>query len=309
MKQGFVSTIMDQYTFEEVVSFAAVNGFECIEMACWPKERAERRYAGVTHINVDELDAKNTEYILHFCEKRKVEISALAYYPNVLDPDLKKRACSIEHLKKVIVAANKLKVHMVTTFMGRDPHLSVSENLELVEEIWKPLLNFAEELGVRIAIENCPMLFTEDEWPGGKNIATSPVIWRQLFQKLTNHNLGLNYDPSHFVWQEMDYIKPVYEFKDKIFHVHYKDVKLNRAARSEFGVLAAPLSYMTPRIPGHGDVKWGEYISALLEIGYQGSACIEIEDKSFESDNKDIENALMISRQYLKQFINFPEVM
>ena len=308
MKQGFVTAVMDQYSIEDVIDFAASNGFECIEAACWPKEKAERRYAGVTHIDVDKLDHESAEYILTYCRKRRIEISALAYYPNVLDPDLEKRAYCIEHLKKVIEAANILKVYMVTTFIGRVPDLNVMKNLEIAEEVWGPLLQFAEELGVKIAIENCPMLFTEDEWPGGKNIATSPVIWRELFHRLPSPNLGLNYDPSHFIWQEMDYIKPIYEFKDKIFHVHYKDIKLNKEARSEVGILAAPLSYMTPRIPGHGDVDWGGYISALLEIGYQGAACIEIEDKSFENRKENIENALKISRQYLKQFINYPEL-
>lgn len=257
MKQGFVTAVMDQYSIEEVIDFAASNGFECIEAACWPKEKAERRYAGVTHIDVDKLDHESAEYILTYCRKRRIEISALAYYPNVLDPDLEKRAYCIEHLKKVIEAANRLKVYMVTTFIGRVPDLNVMKNLEIAEEVWGPILQFAEELGVKIAIENCPMLFTEDEWPGGKNIATSPVIWRELFHRLPSPNLGLNYDPSHFIWQEMDYIKPIYEFKDKIFHVHYKDIKLNKEARSEVGILAAPLSYMTPRIPGHGDVDWG----------------------------------------------------
>lgn len=307
MRQGFVTAVMDQYSFEEVVDFAFENGFECIEVACWPREKAERRYAGVTHIDVNELDNEYITHILKYCKKKKVEISALAYYPNVLEPDLEKRTQYIEHLKKVIVAAKKLNVNMVTTFIGRVPQLNVPENLKLAEKVWNPLLNFAENLGVRIAIENCPMLFTEDEWPGGKNIAISPAIWRQLFEKLKSPNLGLNYDPSHFIWQEIDYIKPVYEFKDKIFHVHYKDIKLNKNARSEVGVLATPLSYMTPRIPGHGDVDWGEYIAALLEVGYDGPACIEIEDKSFENSKEGIENALKISREYLKQFVAYPE--
>lgn len=151
------------------------------------------------------------------------------------------------------------------------------------------------------------MLFTEDEWPGGKNLAISPAIWRELFKRLPSDMLGLNFDPSHFIWQEMDYIKPLYEFKDKIFHVHYKDIKVNKDARNDVGILATPLSYMLPCIPGHGDVDWSEYIRVLLETGYKGAACIEIEDKSFENDKESIENSLKISRQYLKQFINFPE--
>ena len=268
MKQGFITSVMADYSFEQVVDFASENGFECLEVACWPKGKAERKYAGVTHIDVSTLDSFKAEEILRYCKDRKVTISALAYYPNVLD---------------------------------------VSDNLALAEKIWKPILNYAENRGVKIAIENCPMLFTEDEWPGGKNLAISPAIWRELFKRLPSDMLGLNFDPSHFIWQEMDYIKPLYEFKDKIFHVHYKDIKVNKDARNDVGILATPLSYMLPCIPGHGDVDWSEYIRVLLETGYKGAACIEIEDKSFENDKESIENSLKISRQYLKQFINFPE--
>ena len=208
---------------------------------------------------------------------------------------------------KVIQASALLKINLVTTFIGRNKNLNITDNLELAGNVWKPILEYAESLNVKIAIENCPMFFTEDEWPGGKNIAVSPAIWRELFKRLPSEYLGLNFDPSHFIWQEMDYIRPLYEFKDKIFHVHYKDIRVDKEARNEVGVLATPLSYMVPCIPGHGDVNWARYISALLEIGYQGVACIEVEDKSFEDNNENIENSLKISRQYLKQFIHFPE--
>lgn len=307
MKQGFITSVMADYSFEQVVDFASENGFECLEVACWPKGKAERKYAGVTHIDVSTLDSFKAEEILRYCKDRKVTISALAYYPNVLDEDDECRKKSIDHLMQVINAAAELKVNMVTTFIGRNQNLNVSDNLALAEKIWKPILNYAENRGVKIAIENCPMLFTEDEWPGGKNLAISPAIWRELFKRLPSDMLGLNFDPSHFIWQEMDYIKPLYEFKDKIFHVHYKDIKVNRDARNEVGILATPLLYMIPCIPGHGDVDWSEYIRVLLETGYKGAACIEIEDKSFENDKESIENSLKISRQYLKQFINFPE--
>ena len=307
LKQGFITSVMADYSFEQVVDFASENGFECLEVACWPKGKAERKYAGVTHIDVSTLDSFKAEEILRYCKDRKVTISALAYYPNVLDEDDECRKKSIDHLMQVINAAAELKVNMVTTFIGRNQNLNVSDNLALAEKIWKPILNYAENRGVKIAIENCPMLFTEDEWPGGKNLAISPAIWRELFKRLPSDMLGLNFDPSHFIWQEMDYIKPLYEFKDKIFHVHYKDIKVNKDARNEVGILATPLSYMLPCIPGHGDVDWSEYIRVLLETGYKGAACIEIEDKSFENDKESIENSLKISRQYLKQFINFPE--
>ena len=106
---------------------------------------------------------------------------------------------------------------MVTTFIGRDQNKSVEENLKIVSEVWPPIIKHAEEKGVRIAIENCPMLFSEDEWPGGQNLMTRPDIWKEVFEILESDYLGINYDPSHFVWQMMDYIQPLYEFRAKIF--------------------------------------------------------------------------------------------
>lgn len=226
MKLGLVSAILDGLSFEEMIDCAAENGLECVEVACWPKGKAERRYAGVSHIDAAALDEERCAYIREYCEKKKVEISSLAYYPNTMDPDVEKRDVYIKHLHTLIDASARLGVNMVTTFIGRDPKKTVSENLELVKEIWPPILDHAKEKGVKIAIENCPMLFTEDEWPGGQNLMTTPAIWRKVFEILDYENLGINYDPSHFVWQQIDYIRPIYEFRDKIFHVHYKDIKV-----------------------------------------------------------------------------------
>lgn len=303
MKQGFVSAALGELSFEEVVDFAGQNGFSCVEMACWPKGRADRRYAGVTHIDADGLDAEGIDYVLGYCRERGVEISSLAYYPNMMDGDLEKRAYAIRHLERLICVSADMGIHMVSTFIGRMTDRCVEENLKEFEKVWEPIVKLAEDKKVRIAIENCPMIFTSDEWPGGKNLASTPAIWRQLFSILPSSYLGLNYDPSHFIWQKMDYIRPIYEFQDKIFHVHYKDIKLHEDRLADVGVMAPPLQYMTPRIPGHGDVDWGGYIAALLDIGYRGAACIEIEDKAYEHSAKGVKEALLTSRTYLSQFI------
>lgn len=303
MKLGFVSAIFADDTLEEVVDFAGSNGFECIELACWPKGRAERRYAGVTHLDVDALDGDAAAAVLKRCGKSSVHISALAYYPNMLDPDAQKRRFYIEHLKKVIAAARRLDVGVVTTFLGRVPDKSVEENLREILLVWPGLLRFAEEQGVKIAIENCPMLFTDDEWPGGKNLMTTPAIWRRVFELMPSPNLGINYDPSHFVWQQIDYIKPIYEFRDRIFHVHYKDIKMYPERLRDVGVMATPLQYMSPKLPGLGDVDWGRYVSALTDIGYGGDTCIEIEDKAFEGSAERVKESLLLSKRYLRQFV------
>ena len=192
---------------------------------------------------------------------------------------------------------------MVTTFIGRDQTRKVEENLEIIKEVWPSIIQLAEEQDVRIAIENCPMLFGPDQWPGGQNLMTTPVIWRKVFEILDSDHIGINYDPSHFVWQMMDYIRPLYEFKDKIFHVHYKDIKIFRDKLSECGIMAYPLDYMAPKLPGLGDVRWDQYVSALTDIGYDGYTCIEVEDRSFEGSHEKVEKSLLISQRYLKQFV------
>ncbi|KZL88527.1 sugar phosphate isomerase/epimerase family protein [Clostridium magnum] len=303
MKLGFVSAILDYASFEEAIDVASNLGYECIEVACWPKQKATRRYAGVTHIDIDELDDEKISYIKDLCWEKSIEISALAYYPNTLDPDLEKRSVYVEHLKKMIVAAPRLGVNTITTFIGRVQDKTIEENLDIFKEVWTPIVKLAEEQDVRIAIENCPMLFTKDEWPGGQNLATTPKIWRKMFELIDSEYLGLNYDPSHFVWQHIDYIKPLYEFKNKIFHVHYKDIKIYKDKLDDVGIMAYPLEFMSPKLPGLGDVDWGRYVSALTDIGYKGCTCVEIEDKAFEGGKEDIEKSLELSYKYLRQFV------
>lgn len=303
MKLGLNSAIFDDLSFEELVDFAAENDLTCLEVACWPRGKAERRYAGVSHIDVTNLGKSEVDYIKNYCDQKGVRISSLCYYPNILEPNLEKRSEYIEHLYKVIDASKKLGIDLVTTFIGRIPDKTVEDNLLIVAEVWRPILEYAETVDVKIGIENCPMLFTEDEWPGGQNIMTSPANWRKIFELLDSDYLGVNYDPSHFVWQQIDYIKPIYEFKDKIFHVHYKDIKLYKDKLNDVGIMAMPLQYMAPKLPGLGDVDWGKYVSALSDIGYTGDTCIEIEDKAFEKTLDDRKRAVQLSAHYLRNFV------
>ena len=303
MKLGFVSAILDGWNFEEMIDTAAEMGYECVEVACWPQGKAERRYAGVSHIDVDNTSDEYIAHIKGYCAHKGVEISSLAFYPNTMDGDLEKRAAAIAHLKKVIKMSSLLGVNMVTTFVGRDQTKTVEENIEIFKTVWPEIIKLAEDLGVKIAIENCPMLFGADQWPGGQNLFTTPKIWRQIFDIVKSDNFGINYDPSHFIWQQIDYIKPLYEFKDKIFHVHYKDIKLYPDRLNDVGVMAYPLEYMSPKLPGLGDVDWGKFVSALTDIGYNGYACIEVEDKAFESSRERILDSVELSYRYMNQFI------
>jgi len=303
MNLGFVSAIFADQNFEEVFDFASENDFSCIEVMCWPKGKAERRYAGITHINVDELDKENIDYIKNYVKQKGVEIASLGYYPNPLDPDREKGEFYVEHIKKVIKAANKLGLENVNTFVGRDKTKNVEENFKLFKEVWCPIVKYAEECNVKIGIENCPMIFTYDEWPGGNNLASTPAIWRRMFEEIPSENFGLNYDPSHFVWMQMDYIKPIYEFRDKMFHVHIKDAKILKDKLDEVGIFAAPLEFHSPKLPGLGDVNWSKFISALTDIGYKGAVCIEVEDRAFEDNLEDKKRSLILSKRYMNQFV------
>ena len=302
MKLGFVSAILDGWTFEEMLDVAAEMGYRCVEVACWPRGKAERRYAGVSHIDVENLNDAEAAAILNACKDKGIEISALAYYPNPMDGDLAKRQANISHLRQVIAASAKLGVGRVTTFIGRDQTQTVEANLELFRQLWPPIIAYAESLGVQVAIENCPMLFGRDQWPGGQNLATSPRIWRQMFEIIPSRYFGLNFDPSHFVWQGMDYIRPLYEFKDRLFHVHFKDIKMFPEKLNEVGSLAYPLDYMAPKLPGLGDVNWAKFVSALTDIGYDGYTCIEVEDRAFEGSKEKVLESLRFSKKYMEQF-------
>ncbi len=300
---GFASAIVPELSLAEVLRLAADIGYDCVEVMCWPVSRAERRYAGVTHIDVNQLTSQGRREISSLVTETGVEISALGYYPNCLSPDRDEARAAVQHLRQLMQAARDLGLQRVNTFIGRDPNLSVDGNWPRLLETWGPLVELAEQLELRIGIENCPMLFSADEWPGGKNIATTPAIWRRLFHDLPSPSLGLNYDPSHMVWQQMDYLKPIRDFVDRISHAHAKDVRLDRHRLNEVGIMAHPLEYHTPKLPGLGDVDWGLFFSTLLDAGYRGPVCVEVEDRAYEESLDTRQASLRQSHRYLKNFL------
>ncbi len=303
MKLGFVSAILPELSIEELVDYAAELGYKCIEVCCWPAGKAERRYAGVTHIDVDIIDEFCATAINLHLKNKGIEISGLGYYPNPLDPDEEKSSFYISHIKKVIDASALLGINRINTFIGRNKNKSVDENFEAFRKVWKPLIQYAESKKVKVGIENCPMIFTQDEWPGGNNLATTPAIWRRMFNEIQSDYFGLNFDPSHLVWMQMDYVKPLYEFREKIFHVHLKDARVYRDKLNDVGIMATPMEFHTPKLPGLGDIDWGRFISALNDIRYKGSVCVEVEDKAFEGSLEERKYSLDLCKRYLDRYI------
>jgi sugar phosphate isomerase/epimerase len=301
MKLGFVSAILHDLNLEDVLTFAKDEQFDCVELMSWPVGDAERKYAGITHINSTTLSKSQAEDILAQTTKFGVEISALGYYPNILCDDAEASQKYIEHLKKVIVAAKLLDLTVVNTFIGAEHTKGLEYNFAKFKKIWPDIIRFAEDQGITIGIENCPMLFTNDEWPSGKNLAYSPAVWRRMFEVIPSKHFGLNYDPSHLVWQMIDYMAPLQEFKDRIVHTHAKDLKINYPKLRDEGILA--LGWSTPKIPGYGEVEWNKYFSTLTDVGYAGAVCIEVEDVAFGKTLEGRKKALKISRNILRPFI------
>jgi sugar phosphate isomerase/epimerase len=301
VKLGFLTAAFPDLTLEEVAAWAAEEGFETLEIACWPAAGGERRrYAGVTHIDVDALDADGVRELL---ARHGLEISALAYYPNNLHPDVAHREQVNAHLRKVIEAAQALDVGIVGTFVGNDQTKSTPENLAAFRNVWPPLIAHAEERGVSIAIENCPMIFSYDEWPGGTNLARSPAVWDEKFEEIPSERFGLNLDPSHLVWQMIDYERVVYDYADRILHVHAKDLELNRDGLYRNGVLSLGIGWQVPRLPGLGEVRWDRFLAALYAIGYDRVVSIEHEDRAFEGSDELVKRGFLIARNVLRPHI------
>ncbi|MDR1575457.1 MAG: sugar phosphate isomerase/epimerase [Treponema sp.] len=303
MKLGLVTAILPDLSFEEVVDYSSQVGFECLEVCCWPRGKAVRRYAGITHIDLEGLTTGKMAYYKDYAEKRGVSISSLGYYPNPLDGDRDASEAAVNHIKNLIEVSAQMGIGMVTTFIGRDKTKTVEENLELFKKTWTPIIKLADEKSVKIGIENCPMLYTANEWPGGNNMASTPDIWRRMFEIIPSANFGLNYDPSHFYLQGASYTKPLYEFKDRIFHVHFKDIKIYQEKLDEYGYFSYPALWHSPKLPGLGGVDFGVFCSALYDIRYNGPACIEVEDKAFEGNIELVKQGIEQSYRYMRLFV------
>ncbi len=303
MKLGLLTAPFPKTPLMEIADWASANGFEALEVACWPpSEGPERRYAGVCHIDVTDLSATRASEIVGELAAKGLSISGLGYYPNPLHPDPEQRAMVTRHLRKVITAAGLMGVPVVNTFVGANRTKTQDENWADAQAIFPDLVRYAQDHGVRIAIENCPMIFTYDEWPSGHNLAYSPRIWRRMFEAW-GETVGLNLDPSHLVWQMIDIERVVREFGPRIYHVHAKDLMIDREGLYEHGILSLGMGWQVPRLPGLGEVPWNRFVAALYRAGYDHVLCIEHEDRTFEGTDELVKRGFLLARDVLRPLI------
>lgn len=303
MQLGLLTAPFPDSRLLEVADWASSEGFESLEVACWPKSTgATRRYAGTTHIDVAAVDPTQARETAAELQGRGLSISALGYYPNPLHPDEDHRRTVIDHLKRVIEVAGWMDLPVVNTFCGGDASKTVDENWQRALAIWPDIVGYAADQGVRIAFENCPMIFSDDEWPGGHNIAYSPHIWRRILDTWPD-TVGMNYDPSHLVWQMIDQERFIVEFGPHILHVHAKDLMIDRDGLYERGIMSAGMGWQVPRLPGLGDVDWSRTIAGLYRADYDGPVIIEHEDRNFEGSEELVKRGFLLARDVLRPYI------
>jgi len=302
MKLGFLTAPFPDTPLMDVADWAAETGFEVLEIACWPRSGGEtRRYAGTSHIDVANLSASEASEIVDQVHAKGLAISGLGYYPNPLHPDPAHREQVIGHLKNVIVAAEKMNVPLVNTFMGADGAKNQDDNWEDAQRVWPDIIRFAADHGRKLTYENCPMLFSYDEWPGGHNIATTPRMWRRILE-LWSDTVGMNFDPSHLILQMIDIRRFLEEFGAHVLHYQAKDLMIDRDGLYERGIMSMGMGWQVPRIPGLGEVDWSVVHGELYRQGYEGDCIIEHEDRRFEGSDAKVKQGFLIARDVLRPY-------
>jgi sugar phosphate isomerase/epimerase len=282
MKLGLLTAAFPDTPLTEVADWAAGNGFQALEVACWPRgDGAARRYAGVSHIDVAGLSDAQAKELVDDLAGRGIQISGLGYYPNPLHPDPAMRTEAVDHLRVLIAGAARMGVPVVNTFVGADATRPLRDNIEAARRVLPDLVAYARDHGVKLAIENCPMIFSQDEWPGGHNLFYAPATWREIF----------------------DIERVVREFGSRLHHVHAKDLQIDREGLYEHGIMSAGIGWQVPRLPGLGEVRWDRFLAALYAAGYDGCVVIEHEDRGFEGSDERVKAGFLLARDAVGPYV------
>lgn len=268
---------------EDTLKWAGRNSFEAVEVLAGP---------GSVLLDPARILSEGAGNVKRLMDETGVIISSLAWYANNIDLDVEKRRRNNEHLMRMIEAANLLDIPVVSTWVGRIPG-SVEDNIKVFSEVFSKLTDYAEKHDVRIAIENCMA-----------NIAYRPDIWKAMFEAVNSKYIGLEYDPSHLVFQFIDYVNAVRSFGSKIYHTHCKDTEILWDKLSYVGYTGD--RWWRFRIPGLGDIDWRSLLTALMEVGYDYVLCVEHEDPFYRyepSKREGFEKGLKIAWKNLSIYL------
>jgi sugar phosphate isomerase/epimerase len=277
MEIGFLTWYFKQSSLEELFAWAAENTFSGLELDSCPDD-------------VNRVKALIARY-------PQVKVHCLGRSLNYLVGTQVERLERAALLQRDIEIAAELGIGVINIFAGRDPYKTVKENLPIFKEVFTHLAEKAEKFNVHLAMENCAQ---RNWWPAGGNLAHTPELWRTLFELVPSPALGLTFDPSHFVWQGMDYLKATREFGSRIYWAHAKDCEIHEDVLVDRGIYGS--DWWHYRLPGWGKVDWPGFFTALREVGYQGPIGIEHEDRYWNHDDTELKHGLVMARNFLKRF-------
>ena len=277
MQVGILTAPFANEPLEHVIDFAAEAGFDCLEVVSGPGSR---------HIDSAKFRAKDAKKVRKQLDAAGLTFSSLVWYTNMTPPDADERKRTVKQMNKIVDIAADLGVSVVCTLAGMP--LPGNDKMATIESEAKkafgPLVKHAAKKGVKIALEN---------WYATniQNLAH----WERLFELVPDDNFGLNFDPSHLLWQGIDHLHAVEAFADRIFHTHAKDTEVVEHKLRWVGNQAR--GWWRYVIPGYGEIDWGTYIARLRRNGYNGVLSIEHEDGALGR-----EEGFVKGLQHLRQF-------
>lgn len=256
MQIGFYTSVLSDQPIEEIARWAVGAGFGTLEID------VESHIGEPTHAPA----------VIDTVRRAGIDVCALTFFGNLLDPDLAARERARMTVRGVVDAAAEAGVGMVVTFPGRDDSATEDDNYRSLADYYNSLADRAAFGNVKILLEN---------WPGPHNnyLATTPAGWARLFELVPAPNLGLNFDPSHLIWQGIDPEQALRTVANRVFLAHAKDTEIFGDRLQQTGYFGQ--GWWTYRLPGHGRLDWGDWLAQLRAVGFGGVVSIEHEDRNW----------------------------
>ncbi len=220
---------------------------------------------------------------------------------NHIAPDPAERSSMNEKFIHCLEFAHRLGCKFVGSFSGGIPGASVERQArELAEVFHERYLPVCEKYDVSMGWEN---------YPTAINFATVPAAWDQVFSLVSDHHLGMEFDPSHLVRQYIDPYRAVWDIRDRLLAIHLKDTEITQPVLQQVGILGD--GWWRYRIPGQGLIDWPRFLTVLLQVGFNGGAAVEHEDRFWDapaSDNGEEfpqarKDGFILAYRFLRQYL------